>query len=319
MVHERSYTMKITARRILSCALCVCMMIVCTMQIAYAKVPTSEDKWDTIDITVEDLLDCGYTREEADRLLEFDRVLKKMEEYGQKVDLDEKEEVYITVGSDGQNHLEQKEEALVKSMVLDMIQESQSATYTREQAYDQLATKIQEDPNQHVYTVQLGEHSMLRATVTYKDVPHDGIVTNGAPLLQDQYQFFEYGEKYIEYELEETLLGAYAKVQIEATAVSTEEQMELQGIRTAQASIGIIDIQNASRNVISEVATEVGDYCEASNDVVFSYEGSVGGTLKGVISLSISAGANWTQKAMIRAHKTSAFGIVWTMADVYTV
>lgn len=112
----------------------------------------------------------------------------------------------------------------------------------------------------------------------------------------------------------------YARCQIEARATSTAEKMTLTKPDSTQASIGLISIQNASLNQKQTVAMEAGDYCEISNNVAFAISGSAGvNLLKRLISISISGGDNWTQKAIIRAHKTSAYGIVWTLGDVYKI
>ena len=66
-------------------------------------------------------------------------------------------------------------------------------------------------------------------------------------------------------------------------------------------------------------ATSVGDRCEARNNVIFAVSGSAGAPLKGVICISVSGGANWTQSAILRAWKTDPYGHVIQFAEVYTI
>ena len=272
-----------------------------------------------------DLISHGYTTQAAYRLVKFDSILKKMEAFGQKVDISPDGTVYIENDSSGTNHLSNDEAEFIITMLTEHIQQQASTCIAQEDAFQILAQDMEENPGKSVYTVRTGENSFLRATVLITDstIPsgnNEVSPASSGPVISGQYQFFNYGNKHISYELEEVSDVYYARCQIEALATLTAEKMTLTKPDSAQASIGLISIQNASLNQKQTVATEVGDYCEISNNVVFAISGSAGvNLLKGLISISISGGDNWTQKAIIRAHKTSAYGIVWTLGDVYKI
>lgn len=274
------------------------------------------------EVTIEMLLDAGYTQEGAENLLELDRILKKAESFGQVIDYIDGEWIITPSSSDGLNHVTETERDFVIKVLSPYVTQvsSRSFTKSREQAYAELNQSIRENPDAKSHLIDMGNGRYLKCTTSIVDSEATPSILRGNSVAGDQYVFFSYASKSLSYTLEAFAGVYYAKVVINATADCKSSGMYLSHVSGTQASVGIISIQNASYSTQDSPATSVGDWCEARNDVIFAISGSVGITLlKGVISISVSGGANWTQSAILRAWKTDPYGHVIQFAEVYTI
>lgn len=81
-----------------------------------------------------------------------------------------------------------------------------------------------------------------------------------------------------------------------------------------QSSYGVILISNSNSGEISREKSTSTKPAEANNQVVYQVSGSIGFTMNNV-SVSISAGANWTNTVYFRVTKDGEWSAV---AVVYT-
>lgn len=308
---------------------------------------TDED-WEILNM----MTDSGVPFNQAFNILRVDKIVNKLEAYGQCVtSVDNR--VIVSPASDGKNYLTTEEETFIIYALTQEIQKynaAQGEIISRTEAMKILEADMKANPGKEIYSVDMGAGRTLSVRTTLERIPEEldndsfyqkaiaagefdvaGIVVPENVVqevaepqyieVEDQNQriyITNDGRYYHRYEIVESSFSSYASNWVSVVTEYTNNAYEasMDTLRSGQAAVGVISIANASASIVVPTTSYYENptvWCEASNAVVFSTSSSI--TLGELISVSFNINASWTQYAIIR----SSIVVIHSYAAIYAI
>lgn len=261
---------------------------------------------------VSELMQDGLSRNDAEYYAALDTMIRSMEQSGEILQLDDTidaldPQIALANQTAFRDRVLQKDPSALKcalSMTLSLsAQEEMQNLATTYQGQDEY-TIIYPDGSKIHYgaaSTELKDPNTLYASQTITDTFKTGTNTS----------YTNYNA-YAEYKITSAVNYSKTRVDCEYKYASTGVTMTY--AEGTQSSYGVILISNSNSGEISREKSTSTKPAEANNQVVYQVSGSIGFTMNNV-SVSISAGANWTNTVYFRVTKDGEWSAV---AVVYT-
>lgn len=272
----------------------------------------AENTSDEYQVKHQELIIDGLTEKEASTIIRIEKITKEMEVNGQTIDL-VNGEATISREKENKREISKEDEKFYIELAKNKIKfDNKMPKESYEEKKEQLLKMMQENPGRHKYRITYEDGSWYECVFSAKQIDTEKNTetkTYGYEDVEVATFYFPWsgdGTYYYDYEFRElSAAGSYAKVYIgeNITVSNNGYNVHVNYGQASQASYGNIGIANHAMYVHVNDTDYYQDptlWCYVENSVVFARSGSVGVTLGGIFSFSITAGANWTQSAYIK-------------------
>ena len=259
---------------------------------------------------IAELMADGLSRSDAEYYAALDAMRRQMEASGETIYLDDSTEE-LSIQEALQNQGAFRERVLNKDPAALKCALSMSDALNGSKDLERLITTYDE---QDKYTIVYEDGSEItydaKAVAKDKtDLLHTNGTTDetfGSGTLDSGYtNYTGYGE----YKLTSGTSYSKNRIDVEFTYASTGTTMTY--ANGTQSSYGIVTIANSNSGEISREKSTSTKPAEANNQVVYQISGALGGNfVHGNVSISISAGATWTQTVYYRVTKNGSWSAV---------
>jgi len=266
---------------------------------------------------IQQFIDYGFTKEEVTNSLKIEKILNKMKDSGQIVDLVNGEVKVISDTKKDKNISKEEENFLIDSVKSDLTIKKKS---TKEKMED-INKLIEKNPLRSTYRVTYANGSWFEVRIkletaepinsdkvnVYFDNPkynNEVEIGGGNAWPSDGYKSYEMNiVESANSRINISWTRAYYTVSNGGTHIHMNSAVN--GVN----SIGIATVSNKSASIThydSDLNNQPTWWGEAVGDIVWLLSGSVGVTLAGVYSMSVSVGSCWTEFSIIRVSVVQA-------------